>query len=198
MVVLYVEGGGDTVAQRAPLRRAAGQFIERAFPGASKPRVEAWGGRGRTYEKFCQGVVEEPEAFHILLVDSEDSVTSPSRWEHVHTRVGDGWGPPTGTGEDNLHFMAQAMEAWLCSDPEALSVYFRSGFNATKLPARLNLEDEPKADLTAKLGAATRGSKRGEYHKGQHLDILGFIAPEKVAKRCPGAAALLAVLAARL
>ena len=107
-------------------------------------------------------------------------------------------GPPAACGEDNLHFMAQSMEAWLCSDAGALERYFREGFKAAKLPQRHNLELEPKSDLNEKLAAATRSSRRGSYRKGAHLEVLGFISPLKVVARCPTVAGFVAVLASRL
>lgn len=197
MVVVYVEGGGDTTAQRSPLRLAVGKFLAKALPHGRKPRVEAWGGRRKTYDKFCQGVVGEPEAFHVLLVDSESAVRTMTRWGHVATREGDGWTRHPGIGEDNLHFMAQAMESWLCADPAGLAKYFGAGFKAEKLPQRENLEEESKADLLAKLVGATRDSKQGEYRKGPHLELLGFIRPEAVSQRCPSAKHFLAIVAAK-
>lgn len=195
MVVVYVEGGGDTQAQRTPLRRALGQFLEKALPGTGgRPRVEVWGGRQRAFEKFRRGLQEEPNAFHVLLVDSESPVGDATPWEHVRRRPGDGWEAPDGAGEANLHFMIQAMEAWLCADPDALAAYFGPGFKADKLPQRAILELVPKADLNAKLDDATRGSRRGRYRKGAHLDLLGFVSPDRVRQRCPSVATFLRVV----
>lgn len=187
-VRVYIEGGGDTVAQQAPLRQALSTWIQRAIPEATRrPSVIACGGRRSAYEDFRLGVKANPDALNILLVDSEAPVTAPTRWRHVKQRDGDGWDPPPGTSEDNLHFMAQTMEAWLCADPEALAAYFGQGFRPEKLPQRKDLESEPKADLNDKLKAATTPSRKGTYHKGNHLDLLGHVQPTLVIARCPQA-----------
>lgn len=199
-VRVYVEGGGDTVAQAKPLREALATWIQQAVPEATRqPRVIACGGRGSAFEEFCLGVKANPAAFNILLVDSEAPLAEGAkRWAHVAARQGDGWETPAGIGEDNLHFMAQAMESWLCADPDALERYFGDGFKAAKLPRRKNLEEEPKADLSEKLDAATRPSRRGPYRKGAHLDLLGHTKPALVIARCPHAGVFVDVLRARL
>lgn len=196
-VRVYVEGGGDSRAQRNPLRQAVATWLERALPKGRRPTVVACGGRREAYEDFARAVLDHPDAFCVLLVDSEEEVTTLSRWQHVKQRVGDGWDPPPGTDEDNLHFMAQTMEAWICADPEALASYFGHGFAPDRLPQRRDLERVPKPDLNHALAAATRESRRGVYRKGAHLDVLGFVAPDKVIARCALAGTLVAVLRAR-
>lgn len=188
-VHVYVEGGGDTVAQRKPFRVALGQWIEQAVPESrGRVRVTPCGGRTHAYERFCEAIDDVDEnAFFILLVDSEEAVTSKTRWEHVRKRTGDGWTAPPGATEDNLHFMAQVIETWLCADPEGLASYFGDGFKPDKLPRRAKLEDEPKLDVYAKIEAATKPSKRGRYGKGAHPDALTAVRPDAVVSRCPHA-----------
>jgi hypothetical protein len=50
---VYVEGGGDTVAQRKPWRVALGKWIEAAVPAAAgKVKVHPCGGRRNAFERF--------------------------------------------------------------------------------------------------------------------------------------------------
>jgi hypothetical protein len=197
-VRVYVEGGGDTSAQRKPLRIALKQWLEAAIPEASTVAVVACGGRARTFEDFALGVEKHPDAFCILLVDSEAPVATADRWRHVKDRPGDGWAPPSGVGEDNLHFMAQTMETWLCADPGALAQFFGPGFAKGKLPQRKDLEDEPKADVAAKLAAASAPSHHGAYHKGRDLVLLGRVSPTRVQSRCPHAKSFVGAVASNL
>lgn len=198
-VRVYVEGGGNTNEERAPLREAMGGWIAAALSLSRSPvRVIACGGRQRAFEQFRSGCDANPEAVNVLLVDSESLVTTASRWVHVEQREGDGWIRPQNTGEVSLHFMSQTLEAWLCADPEALGDYFGSGFRAAKLPKRKDLESEPKADLYAKLSAATVDSKKGSYHKQQHVRALLTISPTKVRERCRHADIFVRELASQL
>jgi hypothetical protein len=197
-VRVYVEGGGDTKAQRGPLRIALKQWLEEAIPGAPAITVVACGGRSSAFEDFAEAVKDHPDAFCILLVDSEAPVATADRWRHVKDRQGDGWAPPRGVGEDNLHFMAQTMETWLCADPDALAEFFGPGFARSKLPQRKDLEDEPKADVAAKLAAASAPSHRGPYHKGRDLALLGRVSPTRVQDRCPHAKSFVGAVASNL
>jgi hypothetical protein len=197
-VEVYVEGGGDSVAQRKPWRVALGKWIEAAVPAAAgKVKVHPCGGRRNAFERFCEGR-PPPGATRILLVDSEAPVIAATRWQHVKQRPGDGWDQPLDATEEHLHIMVEAVEHWLCADPEGLEAYFGAGFKRTKLPQRPDLELEPKVDALAKLVAASTGSRRGAYDKGRHLDLLGALSPARIEERCPSARAFLAVVRKRV
>jgi hypothetical protein len=198
-VRVYVEGGGDTVAQMKLLRIAVKTWLEAAIPGCGpKVTVVACGGRNQAYAEFCQAVATHEDALCILLVDSEELVTASSRWEHVKRRTGDGWEAPPGTSDENLHFMAQTMEAWFCADPDALEIYFGAGFKRAKLPARRDLEEVPRADLNDKLEASSRDSRKGAYKKGRDLGLLGTVQPARVIGRCRHAGIFVEAVGRRL
>lgn len=195
-VRLYVEGGGDTRAQGAPLREALRRWIERSgLPIPRRLQIITCGSRREAYERFCGALADHPRARCLLLVDSEGPVGGSSRWQHVRERPEDAWTRPADCDERQLHFMAQVMETWLLADPEALERYFQEGFATRGLPGHPNLEVLSKDDVYRRLKEATRGSRRGEYRKGRDLGLLGLIDPNRVQARCPHAGIFLRCLA---
>lgn len=121
-------------------------------------------------------------------------MTAASRAAHLRDRPGDGW-DLAGVLEDHIHLMVQAMEAWIVADPEALAEYYGRGFRKNALPARQNLEEEPKVDCADKLATATRPTQKGEYQKIRHAaDLLARISSEKVRDRCPHAKIMFSTL----
>lgn len=92
--------------------------------------------------------------------------------------------------------MAQAMEAWLLCDPEALASYYGQGFRTNALPGRKNIEEVPKEKLLSILNQATEKTTKGRYHKIWHCrDLLIRIDPAKVRARAPHCERLFQVLA---
>jgi hypothetical protein len=128
-------------------------------------------------------------------VDSEPVADRLRPWRHVADREGDRWARPQGVADDQLQFMAQAMEAWFYADKESLKKYYDQHFRAAALSPRTNVEEIPKADLFDGLKRATRNCQKGEYSKGQHsFDILARIDPSKVVAASPHADRLLKAL----
>jgi hypothetical protein len=192
----YVEGGGDTAQQKAELRQGFDGLLERVKSSARDKRL-GWklvcaGDRRAAYEAFIDAVRTNPNAVNVLLVDSEDPVApetgDPARdaaARVAHLRQRDGW-DLSATPAERVHLMVRCMETWIVADPGALAVYYGQGFAPNNLPARLNLEDEPKPDVNDKLARATRGTQKGEYGKIKHASqLLQRIDPARVAQRCP-------------
>ncbi|MGD0893433.1 MAG: DUF4276 family protein, partial [Terracidiphilus sp.] len=97
----------------------------------------------------------------------------------------DGWTLPQNIAAQ-VHLMVQCMEAWIVADPDALQEFYKRDFRHDALPKRLNLEEEPKADLYDKLKNATKHTQKGEYGKIKHASkLLEMIKPDAVAIRCP-------------
>lgn len=196
-VVIHMEGGGDSKEQRAQLRDGMNAFL-RTLKALADAKGWAWkliprGGREQAWREWSRGLADSPDALHVLLVDSEEEVTRSPR-EHLRNRQGDGWAIQN-AHEPQVHLMAQCMEAWLVADPEALSGYYRKGFEGRRLPRRANLEEEPKLSIYRALERATTGTSKGAYAKIKHASaLLQLVDAEKARARCPHCERLFATL----
>jgi hypothetical protein len=195
-ISIYVEGGGDTVAQRLVLRQGFDTLLmvqkNKAADHGVGWKLVCEGGRQLAYESFMDAVDSSPDAINILLVDSEVGLPpvpglaakdAPVRTRHLATR--DGW-RLSGVPPEQVHLMVQTMEAWILADPEALAAYYGKGFRTKALPVRENLEEEPKDGLVPKLDKAVNDTAKRRYRKIEHAGaLLKMIDPSKVALRCP-------------
>lgn len=183
---IYVEGGGNTRATRSRLREGFHGFFATLRELARRKKIR-WdvipsGSRKDAFDDFTNALRSHPDSWVVLLVDSEEALSSPP-CEHLKKR--DGW-DLAAADEEQVHLMAQAMEAWLLADPDALAKYYGDGFNPNPLPRRPNLEEEPKAALYAALEAATRKTQKGAYAKIAHAsDLLARIDVMKAQDRAP-------------
>jgi hypothetical protein len=193
---IYVEGGGDRDS-KAAIRAAFSQFLDgyrlRARSRKLRWDVIACGSRESAYEKFCDAEDRHPDAFNLLLVDSEEPVQGTAR-QHL-SRV-NGWKLNT-VSDEQVHLMVEAMESWFLTAPDKLAAYYGQGFAEGMLPANPNVESIPKADVLKGLDQATRGTKKGRYQKGSHApEILKLLEPAEVS--APHCKQLLAALDRRL
>jgi hypothetical protein len=183
---IYVEGGGNTKHTKARLRQGFHGFLAGLRELARQRHID-WdvvvsGSRRDAFDDFVAAQGSHPDSWILLLVDAEGAVEAPPR---AHLQHRDGW-DLSAAGEDQVHLMVQAMEAWLLADPEALADYYGQDFNRKALPKRHNLEEEPKANLCAALEAATRHTQKGEYGKIAHAsDLLARVDVCKSQARAP-------------
>lgn len=194
-IAIYVEGGGDTVQQKADLRRGFDGLLHNVKSRAREKklgwRVIPAGGRIQTYEAFLNALRMNPEIVNILLVDSETDIQlhnfdndqdSKVRVAHLTQQ---GWDLSKAKAVA-VHLMVQCMEAWIVSDADALEGFYGQKFVRNALPARTNLEQESKQDIFNKLEKATRNTQKGEYGKIKHASLLlQKIDRAKVEQRCP-------------
>ncbi|UQA59138.1 DUF4276 family protein [Polyangium aurulentum] len=181
-VRIYVEGGGSTRKEQEPLRNGFAALFAKVLGTRSKPTVIACGPRKEAFNDWKCALSSYPNALCLLLVDSEDAVPAGTPpWDHVRTRKGDGWDKPDGATDDQLHFMVQAMEAWLIADPDALATHYGQGFKRSALPARKDVEAIPKAQLYEALSRATKDTKtKGAYDKSHGFLLIGHLDPNKL------------------
>lgn len=194
-VRMYVEGGGDSSAQRTEFRQGLAAFWENAGLKLKMPRTIVCGSRNSAYSDFCVGLRTHPNEVSILLVDSEDPYIYPNlKWPFLFQR--DGWRCPPGATEDNVFLMVQTMEAWLLADREALAEYYGQQFNARALPSvQTPVETLSKNVMYSSLANATQMTRKGTYSKGGHsFKLVALIAPQKVMNASPSAMGLIAHL----
>ncbi|MFL6196428.1 MAG: DUF4276 family protein [Thermoanaerobaculia bacterium] len=198
---IYVEGGGDRGDTRAAIRTGFNKFLEPLRGLAQEQRIRwnvtACGSRQSAYRDFQTALRSHPDAFIVLLVDSEAPVVG-GRWEHLRNRE-DGWDDHGGLSDDHCHLMVQTVEAWLVADPDALARFYGQNFQKGSLPRRDDVEEIPKADLESSLGRATERTQKGRYHKIRHCsDLLGLLDPRRVRSRARHCELLFATLEARM
>ncbi len=200
-IAFYVEGGGDTAQQRAELRQGFDSLLSKLKRKAQEKGI-GWklvccGGREATYRSFNNALKSNPGAINVLLVDSEGPITALTGKEAndaaatiQHLVLRDKW-DLSATRPDRVHLMVQCMQAWIIADPAALATFYGQHFQTNQLPVNLNLENEPKTDLAAKLERATsdqgqRKIPKGRYGKIKHgSQLLKLIDPASVSTRCP-------------
>ena len=195
-IAIYVEGGGDMTHQKAELRQGLDRLLGEVKSKARAKRF-GWklvcaGGRQKAYDAFINALRTNGDAINVLLVDSESPIAAETgdSARDAHERVAhlgarDGWDLSAAPAE-HIHLMVQCMEAWIVADPDVLEQIYGQRFARRSLPARQNLEEEPKPDIYDKLARATRNTQKGEYGKIRHAgQILQRIDATKVARRCP-------------
>jgi hypothetical protein len=153
-------------------------------------------GGSETIKDFMNAVETHPDAFNILLIDSDKpdngklipSLKSRSEWNsQIASDVSD----------DQIHFMVQVMEAWFLADRNALKAFYGGAFAENQLPSDPMVERVSKNDVTTGLRNATRGTQKMAYHKTNHAPaLLGRIDAAKVRLAAPSCDRLLKALAA--
>lgn len=181
---VYVEGGGDGKESKAQVRLGFGKFFQDIVAQAREKRI-GWhivvcGSRNSAFGDFQAGQRTHPDAFNVLLVDSEAKVTAGPR---QHLRERDAWDLQD-FDDEQCHLMVHVLEAWLVADIDALQAYYGQHFNTGAIPRTEDVEQIEKPTLYASLKAATRRTTKGEYHKIRHgPEILGLIDVDKVRGR---------------
>ena len=192
---IYVEGGGNGRELKVKCRKGFSSFFGKTTLAGQMPKIVACGSRQNTFNKFKTALAKAANNDSIvMLVDSEDRVdTGFNVWLHLKNR--DDWYLPNGATDDHAHLMVQCMESWFLADKDTLANFFGQGFNRNALPARDDVENIPKRDIEVSLERATRQSKKGKYHKGNHsFDTLARIRPNRVTAASPHAKRLVDML----
>jgi hypothetical protein len=183
---LYVEGAGNDAHTKRLLRDGFRSFLHELIEIARTKRIKfqiiACGRRNQAFNDFSTALQTCPNAFNVLLVDSE-AMVSKSPWQHLRER--DRWNVRP-LGDEHCHLMAQTMEAWLIADLSTLSQFYGQGFKENAIPKNPNVEQIDKKTLLTALKDATRNTSKGEYHKTRHgFKILETLKVAKVRQAAP-------------
>ncbi|WP_414567617.1 DUF4276 family protein [Nostoc sp. CCY 9925] len=200
-VRIYIEGGGDGKNTKALIRQGFSQFFKPVVEIAKSQKIK-WditicGSRNNALRDFRNALKSHPEAFNVLLVDAEASVTTQSPWEHLKSR--DNWDTPPSIDDSHCHLMVQAMEAWFMSDMATLKTFYGQGFKENAISKNANVESIDKDSLEPSLKAATRSTTKGEYHKIKHASkLLELLDVDKVRQASPYCDRLFTTLTAKM
>ena len=166
-VKIFVEGGGEGKDLKSRCREGFSKLIKKMGFAGRMPRIVACGGRQSAYDMFNIAMTSAGyDEYPILLVDSEDPISSNLPWEHLYLR--DSWDRPAGASDDQAQMMATCMETWIMADHEALQKVFGSCLRREALLPANNLEERSRQELLAALKSATNncGKNKG-YDKGE-------------------------------
>jgi hypothetical protein len=185
---IYVEGGGDGRESKAAFRRGMSDFLSEIKELACSRKIGwnlvACGSRNNAFRDFQTAVKTHRDAFNVLLVDAEDSVTSSSIRQHLRTR--DSWENIVNMQETQCQLMVEVMENWLLADTETLAEFYGQNFNRNAIPNTQNVECISKSTVETALINATRRTQKGEYHKIRHgPELLGLVNVATVRNRAP-------------
>ena len=192
-VHVYIEGGADGKAAGSDFRKGWKKFLTELHElavqnGYESLKVIRGKSRFSTFSLFKTHKTQQPDDLCVLLVDSETQVPkSVSVWDVVAQREGDKWKRPDGATERHLYLMVPFVETWLLTDHEALTTFFKRGFNTKPLPTTDDLENRSKDDVERALKQATKDCKNGPYRHGQAHEVIEFVRPEKVRTLTHGA-----------
>jgi hypothetical protein len=180
---IYVEGGAKNNSHlNRELRKAFSTLFEKLGVEDKISKIIASGSRSEAFDDFKTAFkkAKKDEAI-MLLVDSEDAITTSTKWDHVKNRIGDNWDKPRDADENNLFFMVECMESWFLSDKNALKSFYGKDFHEKSLPNNTNLESLNKKEIYTVLEKATKDTTKGIYGKGTHsFKILETLDPIKV------------------
>jgi hypothetical protein len=166
-VTIYVEGGGEGNNLKSRCRKGFSKFIKKMGFDGCMPSIVACGGRKSAYDMFKIAVASAGhDEYPILLVDSEDPISSENPWDHLYVR--DHWDRPADANDDQAQMMATCMETWIMADHEAMKKVFGSCLRIRSLIPANNLEDRSRQELLAALKSATDNCGRNKaYDKGE-------------------------------
>lgn len=198
---IYVEGGGDKKDTKARMREGFSGFLKDLSKIARSQRIKwqiiACGSRGNAFSDFKTALEAHPDAFNVLLVDSEGRVPVDTKpWEYLKKH--EQWDSP-GLDNAHCHLMVQAMEAWLIADTDTLKRFYGQEFKENSIPRNPKVEEIDKGSLEPSLKTASRNTSKGEYQKIQHASkLLEQLDAAKVRSSAPYCDRLFTTLAEKM
>jgi hypothetical protein len=168
-VVTIVFEGDPHCANNGSLTKGLRHLFEKDFPGRM-PKITV----GTSTTEAIRKVVKGQADAAVVDLDASDSERD-KRLREFREHVGN-------TGEKQVYFMVQQMEAWFFSQPEILDEYYH-------LPIRqkyVNRDARLISDPARELRQLTVGTQKGRYQKIKHgIDLLLRIDPVRLANDFP-------------
>jgi hypothetical protein len=158
-------------------------------------RLRLVSAQGTPCQDFDNGIAANPQAWCILLKDSEGPDTGSLSIALCERH---GWSK---SRADSIFWMVQTMESWFHADKDALQTFYGRDFKRNALKPNPKIEQIPKKDLEDGLSAATRDTSKGDYydHKASHgRELLAIIKPDLVRAAAPNCQRLFTAVLARL
>ena len=158
----------------------------RAAAWARRIRLQLVAGKGKVVRGFINALAKypAPDTLNILLMDSDEPDSSQLR-QQLERRSD--WRPPSGTSvsDGQIHWMVQAMEAWLLADRAALRRYYGQRLREGGIPGSESTV-ESIGDPVLALETATRDTQKRRYHKTRHApELLALVDVDRVRSNAP-------------
>jgi|SRR5215472_2913259 len=157
---IYFEGDKQL---RPGFRSFLKGIVDAARQKRCRPELVATG--GTPVEDFHTAWKSHPNAWNVLLLDSDCSMEGEladlcrsKKLDPKHTEF--------------VFWMVEVMESWFLADIDILKRYYGDGFQESALRGNPEVEKIRKDDVFSRLKKATKGTKRGEYHKTKHAPAL--------------------------
>jgi Domain of unknown function (DUF4276) len=126
---------------------------------------------GTPVQDFRDALKTHPDAWNVLLLDSEDPAEAQLRKKSLE-----------GCDPDSVFWMVQIMESWFLADVDALRAFYKRRFNENALGWNTKVEEIPKVDVLERLKRVSGG----EYHKVDHgVKLLELTNTAKVRRDAP-------------
>jgi hypothetical protein len=139
---------------------------------------------GTPIQDFLDALKTHPNAWNVLLLDSEDPQELQLRKKRLE-----------GCDQDSVFWMVQIMESWFLADVDALKAVFKAKLSEAVLSWNPKVEQIPKEDVLERLQKAANG----EYDKVKHgKKLLELIDPAKVRKAAPNCERMFTLILAEL
>lgn len=195
---LYIEGGGDSKADRSRCREGFSKLLGNAGLAGSMPRLIACGGRDAAFDDFKTAHASQTGGGYVaMLVDSEDPVSDLEKpWDHLKRR--DQWDKPAGAADEQALLMTTCMASWISADHGTLRQHYAPNLQESALLPTAKLESRSRTDMHDHLVRASRNCSNAFAKGKRSFEILGKLDPAILRQHLPSFARVERILLAKL
>lgn len=191
-IAIHFEGSSGL---RPGFHKLFERHVRRARRQRFRFKLIAGGSRTETVKGFLWSCAAWPTVLNVLLIDSEAPVAHAASMIRT-LRNESFWDRDVDCGDDQIHLMVQAIEAWFVADQQAFIKYFGRDFNSNALPSPQNAESTSPNELMAAIrNGLRRTQRRRDYDKvSDGLKLLQLIDEDTVSQNCQHFRRLIAFL----